>query len=52
MQKVLKNWNSQKTARFLSCLFLVSTAFAIELPKLSEVGMHAGVMTLAVLADF
>lgn len=50
--KVLKYWHGQRTARFLSCLFLVRTAFAVELPKLSEVRMLAGLMTLTVLADF
>lgn len=47
-QKARKK-KSQKSAHFLSRLFLVSTAFAIGLPKLSEVRMHAGLMTLAVL---
>lgn len=53
-QKILKYWNCQKllTAHFLSCLFFFSTAFTIELRKLSEVRMHTGLMTLAVLAGF
>lgn len=45
-----KKWNPQKNLPTY-CLFLVSTAFAIELPMLSEVRMHAGLMMLAVLAD-